>query len=388
MRLERLPLESSTPIVAFAVVRVMVTATALLCVAILGFPFAGALFAVLAAVALPWAAALLVLARRRPTLALHPLVVAGDFAVLVAVEAVAPETYAAVRFLALFLIAAHSHFQGDQRGLALSAGGIAALLVGGAFTDPPVSGDVRQLYEVLFAACGLATAAVVGGLRTAESAGRLRARGLTRRAFEVEDHARRRLALMLHDGPVQELASLELMLAGAAQAAERGDAPRVRELLDEAQQVTARNVRALRDEMVALGPQAFDELSFEGAVERLVPTWERVFGTSVRVECEALELPSGIEGDLFRIAHEAVTNAGRHAGASTVAIALRRLDGGVELDVSDDGHGFAAPDDMALSDRSHLGLAGMRERAEAMGGTLEIASGTAGTRVRVRVPLG
>jgi signal transduction histidine kinase len=92
-------------------------------------------------------------------------------------------------------------------------------------------------------------------------------------------------------------------------------------------------------------------------------------------------------GDLFRIAQEAVVNAGRHANASRVELSLRTLGAQVELRVADDGRGMDGNGVLARAEPGHLGLASMRERAELMDGVLEIESSDRGTRVLVRVPL-
>jgi signal transduction histidine kinase len=91
-------------------------------------------------------------------------------------------------------------------------------------------------------------------------------------------------------------------------------------------------------------------------------------------------------GDLFRIAQEAVVNAGRHAQATRVELSLRTLRGQVELRVADDGHGFDGTP-ITGPEPGHLGLASMRERAELMDGRFEVESSTRGTRVLVLAPL-
>ena len=93
-------------------------------------------------------------------------------------------------------------------------------------------------------------------------------------------------------------------------------------------------------------------------------------------------------GDLFRIAQEAVVNAGRHAEAQAVSISLRTVGSQVELRVTDDGHGFDGTDPLGAGEPGHLGLASMRERAELMDGTLEIETSERGTRVLMLAPLG
>ncbi|MEX2197058.1 MAG: ATP-binding protein [Thermoleophilaceae bacterium] len=384
--LQRLPLDSTAPIVWFAVIRVLVVMAAALSRLVVGFPLGGRLIGVLLVVALPWALLLLLLARRRPNAALHPLVAYGDFLVLVAIESVVPETYSAVRFLGLFFVAAHAHFQGERVGSAIALAGTISLVIAGSIIEDPIETELITYYEVLFCVSAVATAAVIGGLRTAESAGRIEARELTRRTIEAEDALRRHLAEAIHDGPVQELVSLEMMLAAARKAGERGDHERATELLGQASGLASRNVHTLREEIVGLGPDAFRELSFEAAVEESVPIWNRRYGVPISMQCERVELHSDVEGALFRIASEAVANAGRHAGATKIDLRLRRQDGRVELTVADDGSGFRDAEAFWRPRAGHLGLAGMRERAEAVGGALQIATGDNGTVVRVSAP--
>jgi signal transduction histidine kinase len=382
----RLPLESTAPVAGFALLRLGVTLSAIVAVAILGFPFQGRLEAVLAAVALPWAALVLVVSRRRPEAALHPLVAVGDIASLAAVEAVVHESYGAVRFVALFLIGAHAHFQGERRGIAIAAGGAGLLIAGGLVFGSDLPHGTRDVYEALFAVSALATAATIGGLRTAESAGRLRARQLTRRAMSAEDELRRRLAMSIHDGPVQELVSLEMILTAARQASERGEVERARELLEDARGLAARNVSVLRDQIVSLAPHAFEELSFATAVEESVPIWRRRFGVQVTTSIEEVALEPEVEGALVRIVQEAVANAARHAAARSIAVRLVSGPDTAVLEIADDGHGFERVERLRVNEPGHLGLATMRERAESVGGRLEIETGPAGTTVRAAVP--
>jgi two-component system, NarL family, sensor kinase len=316
------------------------------------------------------------------------LVVGGDFALLLALELAAPDTLGAVRLAALFLIAAHAHFQGERRGLAVAAIGSALLVVGSAIRgDAPFDSDLLAFYEAVFVLSALATALVVGLLRTSESASRLRARGLSRRTMQAESEVRRRVAESIHDGPVQELIGLDMILSAARNAAEHGRGEEATGLIDEARELGMRNLRALRDEIVDLGPYAFEELSFDTAIEDCLPIWRRRYGFEVGLAIERIDLPPEMAGDLFRIAQEAVVNAGRHAQAKAVSISLRMVGSRVELRVADDGHGFDDNGPVAAGEPGHLGLASMRERAELMDGTLEIESSERGTRVLVLAPL-
>lgn len=387
MILARVPIESARAVVLFAATRLGVAATGCAAILLLDFPGDDRAAAVVGALAVPWSAALLLFARRRPEASMSPLVAVGDLTILIAIELVAPVTYGGVRFAALFLIAGHAHFQGERRALALAVGWAVALVgcaaLGG---DSPLDSDVLAFYETIFAICAISTGVVVGRLRTVESASRLQAHQVSRRTIQAEALARRRVADSLHDGPVQELIGLDMMLSAAGRELDGGDPGRAGKLIADAREVAGRNVRVLRDEIVALGPYAFEELSLAAAIENSLPVWRRRFGFELMASIEPFELPPETAEDLFRIAQEAVANAGRHAGAGAVSLALRAVDGGVELRIVDDGHGFNGVDPAAYPRPGHLGLASMRERAELLGGTLRIESSERGTRVVALVP--
>jgi signal transduction histidine kinase len=385
----RLPIESTRPVELLAAIRLAATLLALALTAVLDFPFDGKLAVVLAAGALPWSLFVLWLARRAPERALGWAVPIGDLAVLVAVELAVPDTYGPVRFAALAFIAIHAHFQGELRGVAYAAGGSAALITGTALRggDPIADDGLRVFYECTFALAAVSARILLGRLRASESASRVRARRLTRRTLEAEREARRRVAESIHDGPIQDLIGLDMLLNAAKRAAEEGDAAEVEELIGEAHVLASRNVVALRDEIVDLGPYAFEELSFETVVSRCAPTWQRRYSLRVMLQLERIELPPDINAELFAITQEAVSNAGRHANADTVSISLRTVDGDVELRVMDDGEGFGEVDPLGPSEPGHLGLASMRERAELLDGTLTIEPSERGTKLVVRAPL-
>jgi len=385
--LRRVPIESSRPLVTFAWTRLGLTLMSVALVVALGFPYWGRLAVVLAGVALPWSLVNLLLARRAPALALTPLVAIGDMLMLITIELVAQETYAAVRFMAIAFLAVHAHFQGERLGLLVAGFACAGLVGVSIFTGGgQVQGRLLVFYEVIFTAAALSTAALVGGFRTAESASRLRARELTRRTMRREGEIRRQISEALHDGPVQEMVGLDMALAAARREADREGAPRTGELLAEARAITERNVRSLRDEMIDLGPYAFKEMSYGAALERCLPVWQRRYGLRTSLQIDPHELPSQTEGDLFRITQEAVTNAGKHGSASHVSIALR-CDERIELSIVDDGSGFGEVDPLESTEPGHIGLASMRERAELLHGSLEIESTAEGSTVIVRAPL-
>ena len=217
--MRRIPIESAAPIVVFAIARLAVAVVALAAVAVVDFPDQEAAALVLG-IFVAWSIAVLVVARRQPDRIVSPMVAAGDFALLLALELAAPDAIGAVRFAALFLIAAHAHFQGERRGLAVAAIGSTVLVLGSALRgDSSFDSDLMAFYEAVFILSALATSVVVGLLRTSESASRLRARGLSRRTMQAESEVRRRVAESIHDGPVQELIGLDMILSAAHNAA-------------------------------------------------------------------------------------------------------------------------------------------------------------------------
>ena len=383
----RTPLASRDPIVGFAVIRALIAGAAVIVLAILGFPYEGDVTAAIAAVALPWAVFVLAVTRHSTEAGLNPLIVLGDMTMLGIIIAVEPELYVPAQFTALFFVAAHAHCQGAPLSAFVGVLPPLVLIPVTLAADVPVDDDVLHVYEVIFAVTCLSTAIVVGAMREAESSARIRARALSRRTIDTESTVRRRLAQAIHDGPIQELTSAELMLASAEQALERGDDAQARRALSEARSLTRGNIGFLRDEILDLGPHAFEELSFEQAVLDCIPLWERWFGIEVAADIDADRLAPSIAGPMFRITQEAVANAGKHAGASTVAVRLHCEDESAILEVQDDGRGFGDVDPLASAEPGHIGLASMRERSEMLGGELAIESRDGGTLVRVRVPL-
>src|SRR3954471_509024 len=128
MTMRRLPIGSMRPVAGFALVRVSMVVVTIVALLVFDVPDGDKLLLLTAAVALPLALGVAYLARRAPTVALNPVIALADLGILAAAEAIAPASYAAVRFLALFVIAAHAHFQGEFRGGAIALAAIILLV--------------------------------------------------------------------------------------------------------------------------------------------------------------------------------------------------------------------------------------------------------------------
>lgn len=101
-----------------------------------------------------------------------------------------------------------------------------------------------------------------------------------------------------------------------------------------------------------------------------------------------MRLPQEVETILYRITQESLNNVAKHAKAGHVRVTVDQHDGTVRLRVRDDGVGFDASNTGQLLREGHYGLAGMRERASLVGGTLEVGSIPGhGTTVEVRLPM-
>jgi signal transduction histidine kinase len=379
-------LESDEPVRAYATIRLELVVVALFAAIVLNFRDDTRLAWVLGCVYLPLAAAIFLLARRRPASALSRGVAIGDLVALTALLVICPVIWTAIHFCALILVMAYPLVRGHREGLAFAVLVVACIVPTTLLVDVPPPQDRLALYELIFAIAAIAGARFMGRVASSEHSARVRARDLTRRIIEASASARQEVAESLHDGPVQELVGVSLQIESAMAALARGDEQRAAKLLLAARLSVEGNVEALRNELVSLGPVAFDELTFEAAIEQCAPAWSTRYGLDIHLDIERLELSNEACGALFGITQEAIANAGRHARADHVNVGLARANGSVLLRVRDDGSGFGRVNPLGPWQPGHLGLASMRERAMVVGGELAIQSGDDGTEVSVRLP--
>ncbi|MFB7912949.1 sensor histidine kinase [Streptomyces sp. NPDC056061] len=200
---------------------------------------------------------------------------------------------------------------------------------------------------------------------------------------------RRRLAAEIHDTLAQGLAGIIAQLQVVNSVAD-DDPELARQHLDRAAALARHSLGEARRSVHDLLPVALEHDDLPGALKKTVRAWtERhgvraeftVTGTVERVHDE-------IAATLLRIAEEALTNVGRHAGASRVGLTLSFMDGELCLDVRDDGRGFDPAALPPSGNTGGFGLGGMRARAERVAGTVEVeAEPGRGTAVRALVPL-
>jgi signal transduction histidine kinase len=203
-----------------------------------------------------------------------------------------------------------------------------------------------------------------------------------RLSLEAAEQARGRWARELHDETLQGLSGVRMVLGAGLG---RGDHAALRHAAETADEHLGAEMRGLRDLITELRPAALDDLGLGPAIESLVDRQSAAggFQAQSRIELGGGERSRELEGAAYRIVQEALNNVVRHAGAGRVTLDIRRRAGTLEIVVGDDGRGFATEDVTA----DGFGLAGMRERALLLGGTLSVRSRPGGpTRVTARLP--
>lgn len=295
----------------------------------------------------------------------------------------------------------HAHAPGtDTAGSARTDDGIVVVPL---TADLPGSGPAGQVRGLLAARVGRARvfteddhqllagvashlAVAIANERLTESE-RNRVRSYAMLMTHVQEEERKRIARELHDEASQNVVVIRRRLDGLVASLDgHPAAAELRELGELAGQTVAGMRRFSRD----LRPPTLDELGVASALEQLV-TQVRERGslaTELRITGSSRRLPIETELAVFRVGQAALHNVERHAAAAMVEVELAFETGRVRLEVADDGRGFEAPHNAAeLVGAGKLGLIGMQERAQLVGGTLRIhSSPSAGTRVLLEVP--
>jgi two-component system sensor histidine kinase UhpB len=199
------------------------------------------------------------------------------------------------------------------------------------------------------------------------------------RVLAAQEAERRRIAQELHDQIGQNLTAVVLELKRVRERIDPSEA----EALADAQELARESLEEVRRISYELRPAALDDLGLASALASLCSGIERRAGITVQlaVADDVPALDGQVELAVYRVAQEALTNAARHARCTTVRVSLDPAVRAVLLRVSDDGIGMNGSFPGG-------GMRGMRERAVAVGATLETRSGTnGGTEVSMRIPV-
>lgn len=204
------------------------------------------------------------------------------------------------------------------------------------------------------------------------------------RVIAAQEEERRRIARELHDSTSQSLTSLMVGLRTLDTTCEN---PQAHSQAQELRQVAGQVLEDVHNLAVQLRPAVLDDLGLPAALERLIRDWQKRHHIPVDsvVHLGGERLPEAIETALYRIVQEALTNVARHAQANSISVLIERRQRQVIAVIEDDGQGF---DFEQVHRQGHLGLVGIRERAELLGGNLTIESGfQKGTSLYIQIPL-
>jgi signal transduction histidine kinase len=209
---------------------------------------------------------------------------------------------------------------------------------------------------------------------------------LSARMVAQHEEERRRLSRELHDESAQVFSAVKMELVVLREQAGPGVATR----LDRALELVDTGIRSIRSVVNDLRPSLLDDLGLLPALRSLVADFTERSGIRVALDAPAALPPLSKEAELalFRALQEALTNVVRHAEAREVDVGLAVDAGAVRLAVRDDGRGLPADRDPARLEREgHMGLAGMRERITALGGSVRFGGGPgSGARLEIVLP--
>ena len=219
-----------------------------------------------------------------------------------------------------------------------------------------------------------------------------RVRGAAARTAALNERFLRRFSAELHDGPAQDISLALLRLDNVAARCAAGnltgpDLAAMEGELDVIQTSLRRSLHEVRATSSGLLLPHLSALTVPRAVDHVVRSHQRRTGVTPTVTLRDVpdEAPLAVKIALYRIVQEALTNAWRHAPGAAVSVLVAGTGDGLRLEISDDGPGF----DAALSEgaEDQLGLFGMRERAESLGGEFSVGrNGDRGTTVVAVLP--
>ena len=206
---------------------------------------------------------------------------------------------------------------------------------------------------------------------------------LSAKLVATQENERKSISRDLHDAVGQSMSAVQFELHDLALALRPYD-KELRERVDRVREMVESSLAVIRNMALLLRPAMLDDLGLAAALGWLAREISRPTGLHIQVQADDLppDLPDEHKTCVFRIVQEALHNIQKHANANAVEITVRASDSWLSVTVQDDGRGFQ-------QGRNHgLGLTGMHERAESLGGSVKITSGPGkGTLIEVALPL-
>ncbi len=213
-------------------------------------------------------------------------------------------------------------------------------------------------------------------------------RHLARKLLTAQEEERKRISRELHDVIAQTLTGINVRLA-SLKAESNALIPDLLLKIAHTQQMVEQSVDIVHRFARELRPSMLDDLGLLPALQSFVKKFTEETGIRVSIKAfEGIEEMEGIQRTvLYRISQEALTNVCRHAKATSAEISIQNHEGTISMEVTDNGKGFEVVGTGSAKKNNRLGLLGMRERVEMIGGTFSINSAPGkNTTVRVEVP--
>jgi PAS domain S-box-containing protein len=212
---------------------------------------------------------------------------------------------------------------------------------------------------------------------------------LSRQFISAQEEERKRISRELHDVIAQTLTSINLRLAALKTEAVR-DPKSLEQSIGRTQEEVMRSVNIVHRFARQLRPAVLDDLGLVPALHEFLKQFGAETGVRVNLSAfsEVERVSEARRTVLYRVAHEAIANIRRHANASQVDVEIEKLDGALRMTIKDNGKGFQLQGPLRTRKDKRLGLLGMRERLEMLGGEFRIVSLPGkGTTVIAQIPL-
>ncbi len=213
-------------------------------------------------------------------------------------------------------------------------------------------------------------------------------RHLSRRILSAQEEERKRISRELHDVIAQVLAGINVRLAGLKTDA-MVNARGLTRNIARTQMMVEKSVDIVHRFAYDLRPAVLDHLGLIPARHSFVKSFAQETGVRVQLTVFAAveKLSSDKRTVIYRVVHEALTNVGRHAHASHVEVRIQRLPRAVSMRIKDNGQAFDAEKILHSVKNKRMGLLGMRERVEMVGGDFSVVSAPGqGTVIKARIP--
>jgi PAS domain S-box-containing protein len=216
-------------------------------------------------------------------------------------------------------------------------------------------------------------------------------RNLSHQILYAQEEERKRISRELHDEIAQTLVGIDVHLKSLIREA-AGDIKGLPQKIKRTQRLVARSLDVVHEFARQLRPMALDDLGLVAALQAFMKEFKERTGVQIRFTTftsgRIKQLNNDTSTVFYRVAQEALTNVARHAQASLVEVNFEKLPGAICLKIKDNGKSFQSQNVMQSKRHTRLGLLGMRERLEMVGGSFSIESAPGnGTTVRAQIPL-